>query len=135
MLSYRIVSHPVACFLTDIILSSQSSCILFVWYDFVTTKWIWLSQMIRWTDNFTLLYIRRINVVVHELIFTIWWIFSYIYECFQRIKIVLLLLLSLLLLKKVGNARLGESYLHQIDSKTPAQQYQPIERMKRKRKL
>ena len=36
--------------------------------------------------------------------------------------------------KKVGNARLGESDLHPICPKTPTPQYQPIERNKRKGK-
>ena len=42
-------------------------------------------------------------------------------------------LLFLLLLKKVGSARLRESYIHHISPKTPAPQYQPIDRKKRKR--
>ena len=37
-------------------------------------------------------------------------------------------LLSLLLLKEVGNAILGESDLHPISPKTPTTQYQPRER-------
>ena len=42
------------------------------------------------------------------------------------------LLLSLLLLfKKVGSARLRESDVHPISPKTPAPQYQPIDRKKR----
>ena len=41
-------------------------------------------------------------------------------------------LLLLLLLKKVGSARLGESDVHPISPKTPAPQYQPIDRKKRK---
>ena len=45
-----------------------------------------------------------------------------------------LLLLFLLLLKKVGSARLGESDIHPISPKTPAPQYQPIDRKKRKGK-
>ena len=45
-----------------------------------------------------------------------------------------LLLLLLLLLKKVSSARLGESDIHRISPKTPAPQYQPIERKKRKGK-
>ena len=40
----------------------------------------------------------------------------------------------LLLLKKVGSARLGESDIHPISPKTPAPQYQPIDRKKRKGK-
>ena len=40
----------------------------------------------------------------------------------------------LLLLKKVSSARLGESDIHSISPKTPAQQYQPIDRKKRKGK-
>ena len=40
----------------------------------------------------------------------------------------------LLLLKKVGSARLRESDVHPISPKTPAHQYQPIDRKKRKRK-
>ena len=41
------------------------------------------------------------------------------------------ILLLLLLLKKVGSARLRESGTHPISPKTPAPQYQPIDRMKR----
>ena len=44
-------------------------------------------------------------------------------------------LLLLLLLKKVGSARLTESDMHPISPKTPAPQYQPIERKKRKGKI
>ena len=43
-----------------------------------------------------------------------------------------LLLLLLLLLKKVSSARLWESNIHLISPKTPAPQYQPIDRKKRK---
>ena len=46
----------------------------------------------------------------------------------------MLLLLVLLLLKKVSSARLGESDIHPISPKTPAPQYQSIDRKKRKRK-
>ena len=52
-----------------------------------------------------------------------------------------LLLLLLLLLKKVGSARLREMYtldvqiyVHPISPKTPAPQYQPIDRKQRKGK-
>ena len=45
------------------------------------------------------------------------------------------LALLLLLLKIVGNARMGENGLHYISPKTPATQYQPIERKKRKATL
>ena len=45
-----------------------------------------------------------------------------------------LLLLLLLSFKKVGSARLRESDIHPISPKTPALQYQPIDRKKRKRK-
>ena len=41
-------------------------------------------------------------------------------------------LLLLLSLKKVSSARLGESDIHPISPKTPATQYQPIDRKKRK---
>ena len=44
------------------------------------------------------------------------------------------LLLLLLLLKKVGSARLRESDVHPISPKTPAPQYQPKDRKKRKGK-
>ena len=40
----------------------------------------------------------------------------------------------LLLLKKVGSARLRKSGIHPISPKTPAPQYQPIDRKKRKGK-
>ena len=39
--------------------------------------------------------------------------------------------LLLLLLIEVGSARPGESHLHPINRKTPAPQYQPIDRKKR----
>ena len=45
------------------------------------------------------------------------------------------LLLLLLLSKKVGSARLRESDMHPISPKTPAPQYQPIDRKKRKGKI
>ena len=41
---------------------------------------------------------------------------------------------TLLLLKKVSSARLGESDIHPISPKTPAPQYQPIDGKKRKGK-
>ena len=41
-------------------------------------------------------------------------------------------LLLLLLFKKVGSARLGESDIHSISPKTPTPQCQPIDRKKRK---
>ena len=44
-------------------------------------------------------------------------------------------MLLLLLLKKVGSSRLRESDVHPISPKTPASQYQPIDRKKRKRKF
>ena len=43
-------------------------------------------------------------------------------------------LFLLLLFKKVGSARLGESDIHPISPKTPAPQYQPGDRKKRKGK-
>ena len=45
---------------------------------------------------------------------------------------MILLLLLLLLLKKIGSARLRESDIHPISPKTPAPQYQPIDRKKGK---
>ena len=42
--------------------------------------------------------------------------------------------LLLLLLKKVGSARLRDSDVHPISPKTPAPQYQSIDRKKRKGK-
>ena len=48
----------------------------------------------------------------------------------NKLKILLLLLLF----KKVGSARLRESGIHPISPKTPAPQYQPIDRNKRKGK-
>ena len=39
---------------------------------------------------------------------------------------------TLLLLKELSSARLGESDIHPISPKTPAPQYQPIDRKKRK---
>ena len=46
--------------------------------------------------------------------------------------VFILLLLLLLLLKEVGSAKLRESDIHPISPKTPAPQYQPIDRKKRK---
>ena len=46
-----------------------------------------------------------------------------------------ILLLVLLLLKKVGSARLRESDTHPISPKTRAPQYLPIDRKKRKGKI
>ena len=43
--------------------------------------------------------------------------------------------LLLLLLKEVGNESLRESDLHPINPKTPAPQYQPLGRKKRKEKI
>ena len=45
-----------------------------------------------------------------------------------------LTVLLLLLLKKVGSARLGESDIHPISPKTPAPQNHPTDRKKRKGK-
>ena len=45
------------------------------------------------------------------------------------------LLLVLFLLIEVGSARLRESDIHPISSKTPAPQYQPLDRKKRKGKI
>ena len=44
-------------------------------------------------------------------------------------------ILLLLLLKEVGCARLRKSDIHPISPKTPAPQYQPIDRKKRKGKI
>ena len=44
------------------------------------------------------------------------------------------IIIILLLLKKVGISRLGESDIDPISPKTPAPQYQPIDRKKRKGK-
>ena len=52
-------------------------------------------------------------------------------NCFYFLKLLLLLLL---LFKKVSSARLGESDIHPISPNTPAPQYQPIDRKKRKGK-
>ena len=41
----------------------------------------------------------------------------------------------LLLLKKVGSARLRESEIHNISPKIPVSHYQPIDRKKRKGKI
>ena len=43
-------------------------------------------------------------------------------------------LLLLLLLKKVSSEKLRESDIHPVSPKTPAPQYQPIDRKKRKEK-
>ena len=51
-------------------------------------------------------------------------IFLFLGTYFLRVTVSLLLLL---LLEKVGNARLGESDQHPISPKTPTPQHQPIE--------
>ena len=51
------------------------------------------------------------------------------------ILLVTALLLLLLLLIKFGSARLRESDIHPISPKTPAPQYQPIDRIKRMGKI
>ena len=48
--------------------------------------------------------------------------------------IIIIIKKLLLLLKKAGSARLRESEIHPISPKTPAPQYQPIDRKKRKGK-
>ena len=50
------------------------------------------------------------------------------------INFFVFLFFLLLLLKKISSARLGESDIHPISPKTPAPQYQPIDRKKRKGK-
>ena len=45
------------------------------------------------------------------------------------------IIIIILLLKEVGSARLRESDIHPISPKTPAPQYQPIDRKKRKGKI
>ena len=52
----------------------------------------------------------------------------------NSIDVAIATLLSLLLLKKVGSARLRESGIHPISPKTPATQYQPIDKNERKGK-
>ena len=47
---------------------------------------------------------------------------------------IIFFIILLLLLKKVGSARLSEGDIHPISPKTPAPQYQPINRKKRKGK-
>ena len=44
---------------------------------------------------------------------------------------VIINFIILLLLKESGNARLWDSNIHQINPKSPARQYKPIERKKR----
>ena len=45
-----------------------------------------------------------------------------------------IIIIIIIIIKKVGSARLGESDVHPISPKTPAPQYQPIDRKKRKGK-
>ena len=55
---------------------------------------------------------------------------------FMKIRCISLhILLLLLLLKEVGSARLRESDIHPISPNTPALQYQPRDRKKRKGKI
>ena len=49
-----------------------------------------------------------------------------------QMKVSELIQLLLLLFKKVSSARLGESDIHPSSPKTPAPQYKPIDRKKRK---
>ena len=54
---------------------------------------------------------------------------------YSQLMIKLGLLLLLLLFKEVGSARLRESDVHPISPKTPAPQYQRIDRKKGKGKI
>ena len=53
---------------------------------------------------------------------------------YQEKSKLLFTLLLLLLLKKVGSGRKRDSGIHPISPKTPAPQYQPIDRKQRKGK-
>ena len=55
------------------------------------------------------------------------------FEC-QKTSFFRRAVVLLSLLKKVGSARLRENVVHPISPKTPATQYQPIDRKKRKGK-
>ena len=47
---------------------------------------------------------------------------------------IIIFIIIIIIIKKVSSARLGESDIHPISPKTPAPQYQPIDRKKRKGK-
>ena len=47
---------------------------------------------------------------------------------------LLVFTIIIIIIKKVGSARLRESDIHPISPKTPAPQYQPIDKKKRKGK-
>ena len=86
--------------------------------------------------------IRRINQgipsgILWETFYCRFFFFTFIFPTFlvhfYQLSLLLLLLL-LLLLKKVGSASLRESGIHPISPQTPAPQYQPVDRKKRKGK-
>ena len=47
---------------------------------------------------------------------------------------IIIIIIIIIIIKNVSSARLGESDIHHISPKTPAPQYQPIDRRKRKGK-
>ena len=63
--------------------------------------------------------------------------FLYIETFYLNVSVSLLCRLQavLLSLKEVGNAMLNESEIHPISPKTPAPQYQPIDKKKREGKI
>ena len=49
--------------------------------------------------------------------------------------IIIIIIIIIIFIKRVGSARLRESDIHPISPETPAPQYQPIDRKKRKGKI
>ena len=48
---------------------------------------------------------------------------------------IIIIIIIIIIIKRVGSARLRESDIHPISPETPAPQYQPIDRKKRKGKI
>ena len=50
----------------------------------------------------------------------------------QKVFLLVFTIIIIINIKKIGSARLRESDIHPISPKTPAPQYQPIDKKKRK---
>ena len=72
------------------------------------------------------LYILRVKSFIHTK--------TTVAHHFEKVSLFTGITILLLLLKKIGSARLRESDVHSISPKSPTPQYQPIDRKKRKGK-
>ena len=97
-----------------------------IYVNIIRTQFIrlWVPYLAVGCSSKSSLTCRNKKILLTAIIYSI-----YIYSCTSH-----QLLLLLLLFKKVGSARLIESDIHPISPKTPAPQYRPIDRKKRKEK-